>query len=105
MLHELDHPTFVEVIEKTSNVGIKNVVHFLLQERIRQRIQRIMLAAPRTKSIREAEKVFLVNLVEDGSHGLLDKFVFQGRNPNGRCRPSAFSMYTLRDGCARYAPR
>lgn len=40
MLHELDQPTFVEVIEKSSNVGIKDVVHFLLQERVRQRIQR-----------------------------------------------------------------
>jgi len=27
------------------------------------------------ESIREAEKVFLINLVEDGSHGLLDYFV------------------------------
>src|SRR5687767_3725483 len=25
--------------------------------------------------------------------------------PNGRCRPSAFGIQTLRDGCARYAPR
>src|ERR687885_705032 len=25
--------------------------------------------------------------------------------PNGRCRPSAFGIYTLRDGLARYAPR
>src|ERR671919_3047995 len=24
--------------------------------------------------------------------------------PNGRCRPSAFGIYTLRDGLARYAP-
>ena len=31
---------------------------------IRQRIQRLMLAAPRTKTIREAEKVFLVNLID-----------------------------------------
>src|SRR5712691_437197 len=54
MLHELDHPTFVEVIEKTSNVGIKNVVHLLLQERVRQRIQRLMLAAPRAKPIRSS---------------------------------------------------
>jgi hypothetical protein len=29
MLDELDQPTFVEVIEKASNVGIKNVVHLL----------------------------------------------------------------------------
>src|SRR5260370_20601449 len=90
MLHELDHPTFVEVIKKSSNVGIKNVVHLLLQERIRQCIQRIMLAAPRTKSIRKPEKVFLVNLVEDGGHGLLDQFVFQGRNPQWTLPPICF---------------
>jgi hypothetical protein len=29
----------------------------------------------------EAEKVFLVNLVKDGGHGLLDNLVFQGGNP------------------------
>src|SRR5258708_7609469 len=80
MLHELDQPTFIEVIEKASNVGIKNVVHLLPQERVRQRIQRLMLAAPRAKSIRETEKVFLVDLVEDGNHGLLDKFVFDSRD-------------------------
>jgi hypothetical protein len=34
MLHELDQPTFVEVIKEASNVGIQNVVHLLLQERV-----------------------------------------------------------------------
>jgi hypothetical protein len=66
--------------EKPANVGIKNVVHLLLQERVRQRIQCLMLAAPRTKTIRKSEKVFLVNLIEDGDHDLLDKFVFQSRD-------------------------
>src|ERR1700693_5453229 len=80
MLHELDQPTLVEVIEKSSNVGVKNVVHLLLQEHIRQRIQRLMLAAPRTEPIGKAEKVLLVDLVEDGDHGLLDKFVFNSRD-------------------------
>src|SRR6266849_1423915 len=46
MLNELDEPTFVEVVEKSSNVGVQYVVHLLLQERVRQRIQRLMLAAP-----------------------------------------------------------
>src|ERR1017187_6726683 len=94
MLHELDHPTFVEVIEKSSNVGIKNVVHLLLQERVRQCIQRLMLAAPRAKSIRESEKVFLVDLVEDGNHGLLDKFVFYSR----------YREWTLPSICFLYVP-
>src|ERR1700693_4140091 len=81
MLHELDQPAFVEVIEKASDVGVQNVVHLLLQERVRQRIQRLMLAAPRTKTVREAKKVFLVDLVEDGDHGMLNNLVFHCRNP------------------------
>ena len=80
----------IEVVEKTPNVSIQNVVHLLLQERVRQRIQRIMLAAPRAKSIRKTEKVFLVDLVEDGDHGMLDDFVFQGRNPQWTLPPICF---------------
>src|SRR5438552_887820 len=60
MLHELDQPALVEVIEKASDVRVQNVVHLLLQKRIRQRIQRIVLAAPRANPIREAEKVLLI---------------------------------------------
>jgi hypothetical protein len=92
MLDELDQPTFVEVIEKSSNVGVKNVVHPLPQKRIRQRIQRLMLATPRAKSIREAEKIFLVDLVEDGDHGLLNDLVFQRRDPQ-RASPPVFLLY------------
>src|SRR5213594_2972254 len=92
MLYELDHPTFVEVIEKPSNVGVKHIVHLLLQERVRQRIQRLMLAAPRSKTVREAEKVLLIDLIEDGGHGVLDDFVFQGRDPQWSF-PSIFFLY------------
>ena len=80
MLHELDQPTLVEVIEKPSNVGVKNVVHLLLQEHIRQRIQRLMLAASRAKPVLESEKVLLANLVEDSDRGLLDDLIFQSRD-------------------------
>src|SRR5262245_46544124 len=80
MLHKLDHPALVEVIEKASDVCVHNVVHLLLQKRIRERIQRVMLAAPRAEAIRETQKVFLVNLVEDSNHDLLDDFVLQSRD-------------------------
>jgi hypothetical protein len=63
-----------------------------LQERVRQRIQRLVLAAPRAKTIGEAEKVFLVDLVEDGNHGLLDKFVFYSRDREGTL-PSICFLY------------
>jgi len=65
--------------EKALDVSVKSVVHLLLQKHVRQLIQRIMLAAPRTESIGEAERVLFVDLVEEAGHGLLDDFVFQGR--------------------------
>src|SRR5438552_1596602 len=92
MLYELDHPAFVEVIEKASDVSVQNVVHLLLQERVRQRIQRVMLAAPRAETIRKAQKVFLVDRIEDGDHGLLDDLVFQGRDSQWTL-PSIFFLY------------
>src|ERR1700691_810206 len=88
MAPELDQPALVEVVEKSSNVGIKNVIHLLPQERIRQRIQCLMLAAPRAKTIRESEKVFLVNLVEDSDRGLLDDLIFQ-------CRDSQWALPSI----------
>src|SRR5499425_1593986 len=51
-----------------------------------------MLAAPRAKPVREAQKVFLVDLVEDGDHGLLDDLVFQSRNSQWTL-PSVFFLY------------
>ena len=66
---------FVEIVEKASDISIQNVVHLLLQERVRQSIQRVMLAASRAKAVREAAKVLFVDLAEDGGHGVLDDFV------------------------------
>src|SRR6202453_5406498 len=91
MLNELDKPAFVEVIEKAMYIGLKNVRHFLLHERIGQRGQRLVRAAPRTKTIREAEKVFLVNLIEDRDHSLLDDLILQCRDPQ-RTLPSVFFL-------------
>src|SRR5260370_12523014 len=90
MLHELDQPAFVEVIEKASDVNVQNVVHFLLQERVRHHIQRLMLAAPRAKTIRDSENVFLVDLLEDGDHRMLDQFVLDTRDPEPAFPPIFF---------------
>src|SRR5262249_38894517 len=50
-----------------------------------------MLAAPWAKTVREAEKVLLIYLVEDGDHSLLDDLVFQGRDQ--WTLPSIFFLY------------
>ena len=65
----------IDVIEKSTDVRIQHIVHPPPLERDRQRIQRLMLAAPRSESIREAPKVLLVNPIEDGDDGLLDDLV------------------------------
>jgi len=39
-----------------------------------------VLAAPRPETIREAEKVLLINLIEDGGHCVLDDLVLQRRD-------------------------
>ena len=54
---------------------------------IRQRIQSLMLAAPRTETVRETKKVLLVYLVEGGDHGLLDDLVLQRRDPQWTLPP------------------
>jgi len=87
MLQELDHPAFVDSIEKGPDISVHNVVHFLPQERIRQRIQRLMLATPRAKPIREAQKVLLIDRIEDGDHAMLDNLVLQRGYPQ-RTLPS-----------------
>ena len=64
------------------NFKHENVIHLLLHERIGQCVQRLVRASPRTKTTREAKKVLLVNLIEDGNHSLLDDFVLQRCNPD-----------------------
>src|ERR1700731_4526414 len=90
MLHELDHPRFVEVVEEALDVGIKYVVHLPCHERVRQRIQRLMLAAPGAKTIREAEEVLLIDVVEDGDHCMLDDLILQCGDPERTLPPVAF---------------
>ncbi len=80
MLYELDQPAFVEIVEKASDVSVQNEVHLLLQERVRQRIQRIVLAAPRAKSIRETEKILFVNLIEDNDRNDVEKKLAEPRS-------------------------
>jgi len=40
-----------------------------------------VLAAPRPEAVREAEKIFLINLIEDDDRGRLDDFVLQASDP------------------------
>jgi len=90
MLHELEHPFVGNRIEKSPDVCIKDVVHVLPRQRVRKRVQRLMLAASRSKAIRETQKVLLIDRIEDGDYGLLDDLILQRRDPQRALVPVAF---------------
>jgi len=77
-------------IEKSPNVGVQYVVHVLPRQRVRQGVQRLMRAAPRSESVREAQKVLFIDRVEDRDHGLLDNLVLQRCHPHRALPPVGF---------------
>jgi len=83
--------TFVrQIIEKATNVGIENPVHLLPHDPHPERVQCIVLAAPRPETIGEPQKVLFVYLVEDRHYGLLNDLVLQGCYTQGTLSPIGF---------------
>ena len=80
----------IDVIEKSTNVQVQYPVHLLPLDSHRQRIQRLMLAAPGPEPIGDSLKVFLVDLIQNARHGLLDDFVLQYRHAQRALPPIAF---------------
>ncbi len=77
VLDELDQPFVGKPIEKTFDVKIEHPVHLSRQQSRVERIQRLMLASPGSKSVREAEKIRFVDGVQHLDRCTLDDFVFQ----------------------------
>jgi len=73
VLDELDGPLVAQIVEKATDVRIKNPVHLLPLNAHRQRIQRRMWTASRTKPVGKAFEVDLIDMVEDRNHRLLDE--------------------------------
>ena len=96
VLEKSNEPSVVDGVEKRTDVHIEHPVHLLRQQSDIERIQRVMLAASRSKAAREAEEVRFVNGVQHVDRGPLDDFVFQHGHakrplpPVGlRCTPAA----------------
>ena len=77
MLREPDQPIMLHRVEKGSNVGVQNPVHLRPSDCRRQRIQRIVPAAPRSKPVRKPQEVFFVDCIEHFHQRTLDDLVFQ----------------------------
>src|SRR6266478_10016933 len=83
VLDEFAQPFVGDCSKEVTNVGIKHPVHFLPYESYPERIQRLMLASPRTEPVREPQEVLFIDLVEDRNHCVLDDLVFQGCDAQG----------------------
>src|ERR1700737_324553 len=75
VLDELHRPLVRDGIEKSTNVRVKHVVHFLGKDGSVQGRQCIVRAAPRAEAIRESEKFRFIHLVEYRHRCLLDDLV------------------------------
>ena len=80
VLDELHQPFVGNRIEKAADVQIEHPVHLSRQQSRVERIQRLMLAAPRPEPVRKSEKVRFVDGVQHLDRRALDDFVFQRRD-------------------------
>jgi len=80
VLDEFHQPLVGQASEEVTNVGVEHPVHLLRRDTDRERVQRLMRAAPRSESVRESEKVFFVDGVHHLDDRTLDDFVFQRRD-------------------------
>src|SRR6267378_3980134 len=67
-------------IEKALDVQIKHPVHFSRQQSGVQCIQRLMLAAPWSESVRKTEKIGFIDGIQHLDRRTLDNLVFQRRD-------------------------
>src|SRR5208337_584735 len=80
VLEELHQPFVRYSVEKAANIQIQHPVHLLRQQSRVERIQRVMLASPRSEPVRESKKVRFVDGVQHLDRRALDDFVFQSRH-------------------------
>jgi hypothetical protein len=93
VLEELDEPCVGQRVEAAPQVTLQPVVHALPRQGHRERVQGVMRTAPRSVPLGDPSKILLIDLGEDGHHGLLDELVFQGGDPQRALPP-----IRLRDG-------
>src|SRR5262249_10914343 len=90
VLDKLHQPFVVNRIIEAPNVGIEYPVDVALFNAYRDCIQCMVRAASRTGTVRETEKLLLVNGVEHLDRRPLDDFVLQRRLANGALAPIGF---------------
>ncbi len=81
MFQKPHHPLVVDGVEERLYIGVQYPAYLLALDPDADRVQRIMLAATVSETVRETEKVFLVDHVQHLDHGLLHNLVFYSGDP------------------------
>jgi hypothetical protein len=80
MFQKAEEPGVAHALEELGQIRIEDPLDIRAGDPKRQGIERVVLAALRTKTITEAEEISLVDLIQYGNHRSLHDFVFQRRN-------------------------
>src|ERR1700730_14214090 len=83
MFHEPDEPVVAHRVEKPGDVGIQYPVHLAPVDPDRQRVQRIVLTAPRPEPVAEPQEIFLPDRIQHFHQRALDDLVLQRRYAQG----------------------
>ena len=78
MLQEPDQPIVADRVEERPDIGIKNPADVASLDPIRERVQRVVLAAPGSEPVAEAQELRLVDRRQDHDHRRLDNLVLDG---------------------------
>ncbi len=86
MLEKPHQPRLITAGEEVADVSAEHEVHLLARDPDRERVQRIMLRAPRPKPIRESKKIQLIDSVQHLDHRPLQDLVLQRSNGDIKLR-------------------
>ena len=91
VLHELDEPASIQLVEEGPYVRISDPVDLAPFDPVCQRVERIMRTASRSEPIAEPEELRLEYRRQDGlGHRSPDDLVLQCRNAKRSCSPVRF---------------
>ena len=80
VLQEPHHPRVADAVEEGPDVGVQDPVHLSQIDPVGERVQRVVLRAPGTEPVGEAEEVRLVDSVQHLHERALDDLVLQRRD-------------------------
>jgi site-specific DNA recombinase len=80
VLQEADQPLVADPVEERPDVGVEDPADVASLDPVRERVQRVVLAAPGPEPVAEAQELRLVDRRQDHDHRGLDDLVLQGRD-------------------------